>query len=157
MDRFVGMFAFAIPMPSAATSRGPRSLRHQPLYYARSGSHLLFASEIKALMGLLERPCACINAKRFRQQDAPTVSSTRRVCRAHSSQVNSLARCSARAAYCLMHCIVRHEAAHRVTDARRIVRITIDRRVTPDLRQSAGPGSDDRAAACHRLDLNKTN
>ena len=28
----------------------------KPLYYARSGSHLLFASEIKALMGLLERP-----------------------------------------------------------------------------------------------------
>ena len=56
----------------------------------------------------------------------------------------------------LTHCIVRHEAADRVTDARRIVRITIDRRVTPDLRQSAGPGSDDRAAARHRLELDKT-
>ena len=57
MDRFVGMFAFAI----LDDERGDVALVRdrygiKPLYYARSGSHLLFASEIKALMGLLERP-----------------------------------------------------------------------------------------------------
>ena len=57
MDRFVGMFAFAI----LDAERGEVALVRdrygiKPLYYARSGSHLLFASEIKALMGLLERP-----------------------------------------------------------------------------------------------------
>ena len=57
MDRFVGMFAFAI----LDAERGDVALVRdrygiKPLYYARSGSHLLFASEIKALMGLLERP-----------------------------------------------------------------------------------------------------
>jgi asparagine synthase (glutamine-hydrolysing) len=57
MDRFVGMFAFAI----LDTERGEVALVRdrygiKPLYYARSGSHLLFASEIKALIGLLERP-----------------------------------------------------------------------------------------------------
>jgi asparagine synthase (glutamine-hydrolysing) len=57
MDRFVGMFAFAI----LDSQRGEVALVRdrygvKPLYYARSGPHLLFASEIKALMGLLERP-----------------------------------------------------------------------------------------------------
>jgi asparagine synthase (glutamine-hydrolysing) len=57
MDRFVGMFAFAI----LDTQRGEVALVRdrygiKPLYYARSGPHLLFASEIKAFMGLLERP-----------------------------------------------------------------------------------------------------
>ena len=56
MDRFVGMFAFAILDTRGRGRSGPRSLRRQALYYARSGPHLLFASEIKALMGLLERP-----------------------------------------------------------------------------------------------------
>ena len=56
----------------------------------------------------------------------------------------------------LTHRIVHHEAADRATDARGIVRITIDGRVAPDLGQSAGPGSDDRAAARHRLELGKS-
>ena len=51
IDRFVGMFAFAI----LDTQRGEVVLVRdrygvKPLYYARSGPHLLFASEIKALM-----------------------------------------------------------------------------------------------------------
>ena len=57
MERFVGMFAFAI----LDTERGEVALVRdrygiKPLYYARSGPHVLFASEMKAFMGLLERP-----------------------------------------------------------------------------------------------------
>ncbi len=57
MDRFVGMFAFAIldaQGEDVVLVRDRYGIK--PLYYARRGPHLLFASEIKAFMGLLERP-----------------------------------------------------------------------------------------------------
>jgi asparagine synthase (glutamine-hydrolysing) len=57
MDRFVGMFAFAIldaENEEVVLIRDRYGIK--PLYYARSGPHLLFASEIKAIMEFVERP-----------------------------------------------------------------------------------------------------
>jgi asparagine synthase (glutamine-hydrolysing) len=56
MDRFVGMFACAIldaQRSEVVLVRDRYGIK--PLYFAQSGPHLLFASEIKALVGLLER------------------------------------------------------------------------------------------------------
>ncbi len=57
MDRFVGMFAFAIHDRDTETVTLVRDrFGIKPLYYARTERFLLFASEIKALIPELEQP-----------------------------------------------------------------------------------------------------
>ncbi len=57
IDRFVGMFAFAVydrEEEKLVLARDRYGIK--PLYYVQSGGHVLFASEIKALTDALDRP-----------------------------------------------------------------------------------------------------
>jgi asparagine synthase (glutamine-hydrolysing) len=66
-DRFVGMFAFAVHDREAGTVTLVRDrFGIKPLYYARTERLILFASEIKALLTVLDRRTRLPSARRPR-------------------------------------------------------------------------------------------
>jgi asparagine synthase (glutamine-hydrolysing) len=57
LDRFVGMFAFAIyHRPSATLTLARDRFGKKPLYYCQEGDRFLFASEVKTLLRVMREP-----------------------------------------------------------------------------------------------------